>query len=246
MVRDLAQRLGDRQRVSLAVSTAPTQTAYPRTVRWHPPSLAQGDAGLALTCAWLDACFPDEQWDRIGHMYLTLAAETAEESRFNPASLFGGLAGLGFAAWSLSRSGTRYRRLLSSLDAALLERMFVETNRFLGTANEGIGFGEFDAVSGVSGIGGYLLHRLATPTAAEALAAILRSLVELADEAASPPRWWTPVHLLGSDETAALYPFGNLNCGLAHGIPGPIACMALASLEGMRAPGIEDGARPTV
>ncbi len=36
-----------------------------------------------------------------------------------------------------------------------------------------------------------------------------------------------------------MYPHGNLNCGLAHGIPGPLAVMALALLHGIGVPGIE-------
>ena len=102
VARDIAQRLRDQDRVGLAVAAAPTQTAFPLAVRWQPPSLAQGDAGIALTCAYLDACSVAEGWDRIGHGYLTAAAEAAE--RFHlPAGMSTGLAGLAFAGWSLSR-----------------------------------------------------------------------------------------------------------------------------------------------
>jgi hypothetical protein len=45
---------------------------------------------------------------------------------------------------------------------------------------------------------------------------------------------------MGDDETAALYPHGNLNCGLAHGIPGPLALMALALSIGTAVPGLEE------
>jgi hypothetical protein len=64
-------------------------------------------------------------------------------------------------------------------------------------------------------------------------------LVALAKNDADPPRWWTPAHLLGSEEMTALHPYGNLNCGLAHGIPGPLALLALALLEGIRVEGSE-------
>jgi hypothetical protein len=45
---------------------------------------------------------------------------------------------------------------------------------------------------------------------------------------------------LGDDEAVALYPYGNLNCGLAHGIPGPLALMALALSRGTTVPGLEE------
>ena len=39
---------------------------------------------------------------------------------------------------------------------------------------------------------------------------------------------------------AAQYPHGNLNCGLAHGIPGPLATMSLALLAGVTVPGLAE------
>src|SRR5262245_1625906 len=82
----------DRERVAQAVAIAPTQTAFSRTVNWNPVSVAQGDAGLALTCAYLDACFPNDGWDRVGHQYLTVAATAAERMPDMVTGMFGGLA----------------------------------------------------------------------------------------------------------------------------------------------------------
>jgi hypothetical protein len=45
---------------------------------------------------------------------------------------------------------------------------------------------------------------------------------------------------MGDEETAAMYPHGNLNCGLAHGIPGPLALLALALSRGIAVPGVEE------
>jgi hypothetical protein len=239
VARDVAQRLGDPQRVGLAIVAASGQTAYPRTVRWQPFALAQGDAGIALSCAYLDACFPDEHWDRNGHNYLAVATEAAERSTFTSTGLFGGLAGLAFAAWSLSRGGTRYQRLLATLERALLEQIAGNAESLARVTTEGVAFGEFDAVSGLTGVGAYLLNRADIPAASLALKVILRSLVALAKNDANPPRWWTPAHLLGSEEMTALHPYGNLNCGLAHGIPGPLVLLALALLDGIRVEGSE-------
>jgi lantibiotic biosynthesis protein len=240
VARDVAQRLADPQRVALAISAAPKQTAYPRAVRWQAQGMAQGDAGLALSCAYLDACFPDERWDRISHSYLAVATEAAERSTYSSASLFGGLAGLAFAAWSLSRGGTRYQRLLVTLDHTLLGQIAGQADNLERVTTKGVAFGEFDAVSGLAGVGAYLLNRPDNPAAAQALRALLRSLVALARDDADLPRWWTPAHLMGNEETAALYPYGNLNCGLAHGIPGPLALMALALSNGIRVEGMEE------
>jgi hypothetical protein len=45
---------------------------------------------------------------------------------------------------------------------------------------------------------------------------------------------------MGNAETSRLYPHGNLNCGLAHGIPGPIAIMSIALQHGIEVPGLVD------
>jgi hypothetical protein len=105
---------------------------------------------------------------------------------------------------------------------------------------DGVSFGEFDVISGLAGIGGYLLLRREDPGAAAAVESALHALVSLAAETGDRPRWWTPAHLLGDEEMAALYPHGNLNCGLAHGIPGPLALMALALSLGVVVPSSEE------
>ena len=240
VVRDLAGRLRDQHRVALAVAAAPHQTAFPLAVGWLAPTLGQGDAGLALICAYLDACFADEEWDRVGHSYLTIAAEGAERVPHLSAGMFGGLAGLAFAGWSLSRGATRYRRLLGAIDSNLLARVTAQADGLARLTMDGVSVGEFDVISGLAGIGAYLLVRHEDPGAAVALEAALRSLVALASDTGSRPRWWTPAHLLGDEETVALYPHGNLNCGLAHGIPGPLALMALALSYGIVVPGVEE------
>jgi hypothetical protein len=193
-----------------------------------------------LTCAYLDACMAGEGWDRIGHSYLTVAAEGAERLPPLSAGMFGGLTGLAFAAWSLSREATRYRRLLATVDDTLLPQVTTQADGLAQLTIEGVSFGEFDVISGLAGTAAYLLFRREDPGAAAALESALRSLVILASDTGIRPRWWTPAHLLGDEEMAALYPHGNLNCGLAHGIPGPLAVMALALSHGVVVPGIEE------
>jgi hypothetical protein len=240
VVRDLAERLRDQHRVALAVAAAPTQTAFPLAVRWLAPSLAQGDAGIALTCAYLDAWWPDEGWDQAGHSYLSTAAVAAENSPQLSPAMFGGLTGLALAAWSLSRGATRYRNLMAALENALLPNVMTQAEGWDPPIMDGMSFAQFDVISGLAGIGAYLLLRREQPGAGAALESVLRALVALASDSGSRPRWWTPAHLLGDEEMAALYPNGNLNCGLAHGIPGPLALMALALADGIGVPGIEE------
>jgi hypothetical protein len=59
-------------------------------------------------CGYLDACFPDERWDIIGHQYLEIATRGVEKQTQVSIGLFSGLSGLAFAVWYLSCQGTRY------------------------------------------------------------------------------------------------------------------------------------------
>jgi len=206
---------------------------------WQPSSLAQGDAGLALACAYLDACFPGEGWDRTGHGYLTVAAGDAEQRPYLGPGLWAGLAGLGLAAWSLSRGETRYQRLLASVDQALLPQITEQARRML-SLTAGMTTGEFDVISGLAGAGAYLLCRRDGDATGAALDTTLRALVGLVGEADGRACWWTPPALMGNEAMAAEYPHGNLNCGLAHGLPGPLAAMSLALLAGVTVPGLAE------
>jgi hypothetical protein len=160
--------------------------------------------------------------------------------------MYSGLTGLGFAAWSLSREGIRYRRMLTSIDAVLLPRVDEQVDGLSRSDEGGMSVGEFDVISGCSGMGAYLLSRREDPDAAAVLETVLRAIVVLAGSAGPRPRWWTPADLLFDEETAAMYPHGNLNCGLAHGIPGPLALLALAFSRGIHVPDIEEAAERLV
>jgi hypothetical protein len=236
---EVARRLGDPAQVAAAVAAAAQQTAFPESVHWAPSSLAQGDTGLALLCSYLDTCCPDEGWDVTGHQFLTSAARAAERSGELPPGIFGGTSGLAFAAWSLSRGGTRYQRLLGALEDALLPqaRQLAST---LDRQTGGAFVAQFDLISGLSGVGAYLLCRRQQPQVADALDVVLRSLVALTTTTERPPRWHTPARFMRDESMARHYPYGNLNCGLAHGIPGPLALMALAHLEGVTVPGLAE------
>jgi hypothetical protein len=239
---DVAGRLRDKGRVGLAIAAAPGQTAFPLAVNWQASTLAQGDAGLALVCAYLDECLPEKDWDRAGHAYLTSAGAAAELLPSQAAGMYSGLTGLAFAAWSLSREGTRYGRMLASIDAVLFPQFASQADSLALADRDGVSVSEFDVISGCAGEGAYLLSRRKDSGAAAALEAVLRAIVALASGAGPRPRWWTPAHLLFDKETAAMYPHGNLNCGLAHGIPGPLALLALTYSNGVRVPGLVDAA----
>jgi hypothetical protein len=190
-------------------------------------------------CSYLDGCFPGESWDVTAHGYLTPAARGAEQAGYLPPGIFAGLSGLAFAAWCLSRNGSRYQRLLRAVEAVVLPQTGTLASA-LSQHQGGVSVSQFDLISGLSGIGAYLLCRQESEEATATLRAVLSSLVALTGPAQGVPPWYTPAHLMGDETIARLYPNGNLNCGLAHGIPGPLALMALALRHGIEVEGLED------
>jgi hypothetical protein len=232
VAHDVAARLRDRERVDAAAAAAAQQTAFPEFAYWQPCGIAQGYAGLAVMCSCLAACFPDDGWDVAGHEYLTCAAKGAEGQPYLSTGLFGGLSGLAFAAWSLSRGGTRYRKLLAATEEFLLPQVVALADN-LQRQKHGVSVAQFDVISGLAGVGAYLLCRRGEPGPAAALRAVLRSLIVLSAEEQGIPCWHTPAHLMADEPMRRHYPAGNLNCGLAHGIPGPLALLALAQSAGV-------------
>jgi hypothetical protein len=239
---EVAHRLRDPAILERAIATSPGQSRYPRAVHWNDAGVAQGYAGLAIFAGVLDGLCPGEHWDITGRDYLDRAVRFAESAwpvRNPPLGMFSGLAGLSLAAWSLARNGQRYKRLLTGLDSALLP----ETRRYCEWLRQqvgGVSVGTFDVISGVSGTGAYLLCRRDDPTVRQVLCAVLRALVELSSEVEGLPRWHTPAHLTADEELLRQNPEGNLNCGLAHGIPGPLAILALAKSADVEVPGMTE------
>jgi lantibiotic biosynthesis protein len=238
---EVGARVADPARVADAVAAAGRQTAHPASVHWRDHAVGQGHAGLALLFGALHRHDPAQGWDRTAHQHLALAARAAEALPRPPAGLFAGLAGLGLVATSLSGDGTRYRRLLATVDQALVARV----PGLAGAARSAVRAGglavrELDLISGLSGVGAYLLLR----REAAGLREVLGGLVELTGSDRSGPRWRTPPEQLSPDERAR-YPNGYLNCGLAHGIPGPLAVLSLALRAGIDLPGLPDAVART-
>jgi hypothetical protein len=238
---EVAGRLADSAVLAAAVSASRRQTTFPLGIRWREHTIAQGQAGLAVLYAAMDASQPGRGWDRVGHAALAGAASAAERARRIDGSLYTGLAGLGFAAVMLAAGRPRYDRFLTAVDRALLPVVAAEI-RHLDREPGGCAVRQFDLISGLSGVGAYLLARREVPDAAGALRDLLCCLARLLDADRTPPRWHTPADHLDQDQRG-WYPDGNLNCGLAHGLPGPLALLAISLRAGVVTDGTVEAAR---
>ncbi|NUP34353.1 MAG: lanthionine synthetase C family protein [Streptomycetaceae bacterium] len=236
VAEDVATRLRDPATISAATEAAVRASKFAEFIHWAPHDIAQGDIGLALLFGQLDKCLPGAGWDAEAHRCLAEGARATEWFAYLPPAMFGGLGGIAFTTHCLSRGGSRYRRLLAELDRGLLPQ--AERNGIALTTAAGCSMGAYDAISGLSGTAGYLLMRHDDPAVRPVLRTVLEGLVALCGERDGLPKWHTPPELMGAiNSMAHSFPNGYLNCGLAHGIPGPLALLCLALRNGVAVPG---------
>jgi lantibiotic biosynthesis protein len=232
---DIARRLADPGVIERAVASAKAGTTEPSSIYWLPYGVAQGDAGLALMCGYFDACFPDQGWDRVAHQWIERASSGAETAEHLPGGLFEGLAGLAFTVDFLSRGGRRYRKLLDHLHERVVQDVRAQCETLdAELASGAVSFLAWDVIAGLTGMGAYLLSRRDHIH----IIPIIDRLLALTHNSQALPRWHTPAQH-SSQWMLDAYPEAHLNCGLAHGIPGPLALCSLAELDGLTVTGLQ-------
>lgn len=202
-------------------------------------SLGAGHPGVALLFTTLAA---DRGGDARTVAHGHLAAAIRAEGGLHAAGLYTGMAAVAFAARLAATGPDTYRSLLTTLTPRIADAA-VERARRLRTARvagRGVASHQYDAVSGVAGLARLLL---ALDPGGPALRHCLEALTDLAEPAATRhgtlPGWWSATGP-GRDIPSPDHPRGHLNLGLAHGIPGPLAALALAHEQGVRVPGQEE------
>src|SRR5207244_2452526 len=104
----------------------------------------------------------------------------------------------------------------------------------VGSHSHGVAVSTFDVISGLTGAGRYLLSRTDSPQCRRALESVLDVVVYLSEhDAEGVPHWYTPPRHLTGSFLLSRYPEGNVNLGLAHGVPGPLALLSLATMAGV-------------
>ncbi|MFK0295628.1 lanthionine synthetase C family protein [Streptomyces sp. NPDC090442] len=194
-------------------------------------SLAKGTAGTALLHIERAAAGLGP-WDT-AHTWLTRSTEGVLNT--SPTTgLFYGAAATAFAIHLAATHTGRYQRTLETLHSAIT----ATTRRRLDTAHARIDRGElpdffeYDLIYGLTGLGTYFLR--ADPHG-ETTTRILTYLARLTEPLPDgTPGWWTS--LAPSGQPSPDYPGGHANFGIAHGITGPLAFLALARRAGITVP----------
>lgn len=194
-------------------------------------SLGSGAAGIALLHVER-ARTGTELWD-IAHEWVSAMTRSAVTAAPDVASLYRGVPAVAFVLRSAGLRG--YASALATLDV----HIGTLTRYRLSRAHERIdrgqlpALGESDLISGLTGIGAYLLH--CDHDDGELFREVLAYLVRLTEpvhtDGGIVPGWWcggSP-----SDQPAYRWPGGHGNLGLAHGIAGPLALLSTAMRRGV-------------
>lgn len=204
----------------------------PSSPRWRDQSLSKGAAGVAV----LHGIRARDGLGGGDSMHAWLARATREDlSAGRGAGLWFGAPAVAFAI--ATAAPRQYPRAMTSLDAGVASLVHARLEAALArmTAMVRPSLSEFDLVRGLTGLGAYLLHRDPYGDLVRRVLAYLVRLTEPipADDAAglSAPGWWTKDIPAGSPDPAL--GAGHANLGMAHGISGPLALLALAMRRGV-------------
>ncbi|MFG2140741.1 lanthionine synthetase C family protein [Streptomyces sp. NPDC048650] len=213
----VAARLSDPESVRKQFEEALAQSSPPdTTAHWWHPSLSDGYAGLSLLFSELRFFEPD--YRSVVHEHITRAVKY----RIHDPGVINGLAAVAFASSRSAQHGD-HAILTRQLDSMLEARV----RSWTADGAERHTWYHYDVISGLAGIGRYLLSRPATD------ALVLRNIADMLAALAEPrvigkkevPGWWVDHDLEGKPISD---PFqGHANLGLAHGIPGCFATLAL-------------------
>ncbi|WP_424212705.1 lanthionine synthetase C family protein [Streptomyces sp. BI20] len=202
-------------------------------------SLAQGAAGVALL--HVERARGGRGGWPTAQAWLAKAA-TDVISGADSAGLYFGAPALAFVVRAAAADEPgRYARALARLDTATV----AITRRRLDAAHSRIDagrrprLGEFDLIYGLTGLGAGLLT--GGTAQHDLLREVLGYLVRLTEPVAGLPGWWTAND--PSDSPSAEFPGGHGNFGMAHGVGGPLALLAITARRGVVVPGHLDAIR---
>ncbi|QBD82872.1 lanthionine synthetase [Ktedonosporobacter rubrisoli] len=241
----VAQRLRDPDHVIALAQLAKQQAMS--FWGWSPSSLSSGFGSTALLFLFLARSFPEQNWEYMARDHLRLAAEHTRQQPLMQPGLFGGSSGLASVVALFAQDDRRYQRTAHILNERVAQQV-LQTQWRRGQAS-GVADADYDIITGAAGILGYLstLDQSAKYTQ-EAIQQLLGYLIWLAerDEAHGYERWFLPPELYPTELQQKSYPDGYFNCGLAHGIPGPLAALSAAWHAGHRVPGQQAAIRSLV
>jgi len=230
---EILGRLADESILSAAATSTEHVTG---NTAWDPTSLYSGAPGFALvfTTAAQAGRHDSEHWMGCAHRWFRVMANATQVHPAQSASMAAGTAGIALAVSDAAAVDPRYQQTLAGLHRTLAKQV----DSLASVPTEGLGFWHYDVIMGPAGILGYLTalsENLGDSDTRHAERALVDALVRLTDLGWLGwriPRQNYPQRPIEHE----LYPHGYADLGLAHGLPGPLAALSRARLNGDHRP----------
>jgi hypothetical protein len=185
-------------------------------------SLADGAAGIALLHL--------ETGNRRAAYKALRDATAGGVSIAEGASLFYGAPALAFVLAATDHSGLAQARAATAHGTAAVTRRRLDAAHRRIDRHEQPHYAEYDLIRGLTGLG-VVLRRLGDH---DLLRQVLDYLVRLTEPQGELPGWWC---WNGPERRQPPPPGGHANFGMAHGIAGPLALLALTHRDGITVAG---------
>ncbi|WP_025679755.1 lanthionine synthetase C family protein [Paenibacillus massiliensis] len=241
--KELALRLSDPHHVHSVVNQADNVSPQFGVHPWADTALSHGLPGnIQLLSLWKNI----EQlphWQSSIHANLVHIQKHIASFGLSDPSLYSGWTGIAACVAEVSEGGNYYSNFKEQIHHATATHIqdWLLANSDTLNQRYGVPMQTFDVISGASGIGRYFLEYSSLESSMTILEGLLKYLVQLTDyiKVASSlvPGWYTPPKFLFHDADQRRFPEGYLNCGLAHGIPGPLSLLSLSLMRGIEVPG---------
>lgn len=192
-------------------------------------------SALCMLLQSLHTLFPSQKFDQLAHQHLASLVHTNRV--LTSVALYGGLCQIGIATHYMNTRTGRYDKLLNHIDSAVNSeaiRILEAVNHSL--IDDAIRFADYDLISGLAGVGAYLLARATETTPQPALLPLLEALLDLVTpNSLGVFKMRTRNEFMqGFLKSDPRYSEGIINCGMAHGLAGVLATVALAHAAGFK------------
>ncbi len=198
-----------------------------------------GHSGLAAIFGYANIIFPNSKYNLIADKHIKSSISLIEGTKTpQPLGFFSGITGIAFSASYLADNSNNYKNLLASLDNIIFKNTRELTLNLENRHNNGLPRYYFDVISGISGVGSYLLQR-GTVESLKTLEDVLDIIIYLTEQNKNMLSFRTSTDLLFNWEKN-IFKDGVIDCGMAHGIAGPLSLLSLSYMQGIRQDGIKD------
>ncbi|SGX43069.1 lanthionine synthetase C family protein [Staphylococcus argenteus] len=203
------------------ISKVATETDY-----FEPSTLSHGIPGIILFLDAYQKVF-DINTEQIVYKFVMKLAPYLQNGQYNN-SLFGGLSGIAFSMDIASQNGRNYQKILNNIDDVIVNEIESDIDQIL---QEPLNPLNYDTISGLAGIGRYLLNRI--DVSDKNVKALKRILTYFKNIQYSQNSWVVPQESQFLESDKNYFTQGNINLGLAHGVLGPMSLFALCVIKGI-------------